>query len=443
MLSSWKSAWSWILGRHISEQLPERERREFRLTINTQVVLICVNLVMWFVPVPPEEHGVLHLASTLFLVELITAWLLLRNRYALAAKALTLFAMCVHLSLIAFGLTTQHAHFFYPVVSLLSLLIFRNQNRFVRAVFAVLPIIILIIHQSYFMVLGGEAYYGPRPEEFTFDQVVLDLIFSQFILLFIVYQFIHARDRAEATLELEHQKSERLLLNILPREVAEELKAKGAAEPRLYKSTTICFTDFKGFTQIAESLAPAELVGELDRCFSYFDNLMSRHNLEKLKTIGDSYMFAGGIPVENRTHAVDCILAAIEIQAFMNQMKDIKERQGLPYWELRLGIHSGDLVAGVIGEKKFAYDVWSDTVNTASRCESSGVPGRINISAETYELVKDFFECEYRGAIEAKNKGKIEMYFVIGLRPELQSGGEERLPNEEFQRRYTELSQRS
>jgi adenylate cyclase len=132
-------------------------------------------------------------------------------------------------------------------------------------------------------------------------------------------------------------------------------------------------------------------------------------------------------------------MAALEIQAFMNQMKEIKAAQNLPYWQLRLGIHSGDLVAGVIGERKFAYDVWSDTVNTASRCESSGESGKINISGATFELVKDFFTCEYRGAIQAKNKGQIDMYFVQGLLPEVQRPGHDRAPNSEFEKRYQKL----
>jgi class 3 adenylate cyclase len=189
-------------------------------------------------------------------------------------------------------------------------------------------------------------------------------------------------------------------------------------------------------------MAPAQLVDELDKCFSYFDNLMDRYNLEKLKTIGDSYMFAGGVPVENPTHAIDCVMAALEIQSFMSQMREIKSSQNLPYWQLRLGIHSGELVAGVIGEKKFQYDVWSDTVNTASRCESSGLPEKINISESTYNLVKDFFSCEFRGPVKAKNKGEINMYLVTGLRPELHRPGEARIPNEEFKQRYNALRQR-
>ncbi|MCE9501980.1 MAG: adenylate/guanylate cyclase domain-containing protein, partial [Leptospira sp.] len=190
--------------------------------------------------------------------------------------------------------------------------------------------------------------------------------------------------------------SDRLLLKILPEAVTKELKTKGRSEPVHFDSATVLFTDFQGFTKVAESMLPVELIGELDKCFSYFDSLMDRYNLEKLKTIGDSYMCAGGIPVQNRTHPVDAILAALEIQSFMNQMKEIKASRNLDYWELRVGIHTGPLVAGVIGEKKFAYDIWGDTVNTASRMESSGVVGKINISGETFEKIKNFFDCEYR-----------------------------------------------
>ena len=145
-------------------------------------------------------------------------------------------------------------------------------------------------------------------------------------------------------------------------------------------------------------------------------------------------MCAGGIPKKNRTHAIDAVLAALEIQNFMNQMKEIKEIIGLPYWELRLGIHTGSLVAGVIGEKKFAYDVWGDTVNTASRMESSGTPGRINISGATYEIVKDFFICEYRGRVNAKNKGEVDMYYVLGIKEEMVS--DSNVPNGLFWEQY-------
>ena len=231
-----------------------------------------------------------------------------------------------------------------------------------------------------------------------------------------------------------------MLLNILPAEIAEELKETGRTTPRRYESASVLFTDFQGFTLIAAHFPPEDLIAELDRCFSYFDQVCDHYGLEKLKTIGDAYMCAGGIPIANTTHAIDCVLAALEIQDFMNRMKSIKESQGLPYWELRLGIHSGPLVAGVIGERKFAYDVWGDTVNTASRLESTGVTGKVNISGATFELVREFFQCEYRGKVAAKHKGEVDMYFVQGLLPELCRPDESRVPNERFRTMYDRLA---
>lgn len=223
-------------------------------------------------------------------------------------------------------------------------------------------------------------------------------------------------NRLYAELDAEKHKSDQLLLNVLPVEIAEELKNNGKVEPVHYDCVSVLFTDFKGFTQLSENMTPRELVDELDYCFSYFDRVMDKYSMEKLKTIGDSYMCAAGIPKPRPTHAFDAVLAALEIQQFMDLRKKQKSQQNIAYWELRIGIHSGPILAGVIGNKKFAYDVWGDTVNTASRMESSGVPGNINISSATFELVKDFFECEYRGKIPAKNKGDLDMYLVRNLK---------------------------
>ncbi|MFN5425242.1 MAG: adenylate/guanylate cyclase domain-containing protein, partial [Bacteroidota bacterium] len=202
-------------------------------------------------------------------------------------------------------------------------------------------------------------------------------------------------------------------LNILPRETAEELKQTGTARSRQFDSVTILFSDFKNFTLASERMSPEELVNEIHRYFSYFDSIMEKYGLEKIKTIGDAYMCAGGIPDENTTHAADVIRAAIDMQQYVANLKKEKIAAGEIFFEVRIGIHTGPVVAGIVGTKKFAYDVWGDTVNLASRMESSGEVGRVNISATTYELVKDSIPCEYRGKVSAKNKGEIDMYFVV------------------------------
>ena len=213
-------------------------------------------------------------------------------------------------------------------------------------------------------------------------------------------------------IEKEREKSEELLINILPEETAAELKTNGHAAPQFFEAATVLFTDFVGFTQISEHLRADELVSNLDACFQSFDEIITNNGLEKIKTIGDSYMAACGLPSLDSDHAKKTIRAALEIIAFIDQWNRTKIEKGKEPWHIRVGIHSGPVVAGVVGRRKFAFDIWGDTVNTASRIEASGELGKINISGSTYELVKNDFECIYRGRIPAKNKGDIDMYFV-------------------------------
>ncbi len=210
------------------------------------------------------------------------------------------------------------------------------------------------------------------------------------------------------------RKSEELLLNILPGEVAEEIKTTGTAKTKSFTMVTVMFTDFKDFTNISEKVSAELLVDEIHACFSGFDKIIQKHKIEKIKTIGDAYLCASGLPVSNYTHAVDMINAAFEIHEFMANRKKEKEAKGEIPFELRIGIHTGPVVAGVVGVRKYAYDIWGDTVNVAARMEQNSEAGKINISGSTYDLVKDKFACSYRGKIEAKNKGEIDMYFVTG-----------------------------
>jgi len=250
-------------------------------------------------------------------------------------------------------------------------------------------------------------------------------------------------EEAKTLAEREFQKSEQLLLNILPKEVAKELKEQGYYEPRQYDSVCILFSDFANFTKITELLTPSELVRDLSVFFTQFDKIIEHYNLEKLKTIGDGYMCAAGIPHPKKTkngnyavaQAIDTILAGLEMLSFIELLGEFTKSIS---WNLRIGIHTGPLIAGVIGEKKFIYDVWGDTVNIASRMESSGSIGKINVSGTTKKLTEAFFDFEYRGKILAKNKGKIEMYYVMGIKKEL-AGKTNLIPSEKFWNLYNEL----
>ncbi len=252
------------------------------------------------------------------------------------------------------------------------------------------------------------------------------------------YNFAKQRYRLEGiinkrTEELlrEKDRTEQLLANVLPKDTADEIKSTGKAKKKKFQMVTVLFSDIQGFTRIAESLNPEVLIDQLDHFFFYFDSVVEKYNIEKIKTIGDAYMCAGGIPEKNRTNPVEVILAAMEMQQYMVKLRKDLMSKNLPVWDIRIGIHTGSVIAGVIGHKKLSYDIWGDTVNTASRMESSGEAGKINISGSTYELVKDFFICEYRGKMPVKYKGEIDMYFVEGIRPEL-TENDGVTPNKEF-----------
>lgn len=250
-----------------------------------------------------------------------------------------------------------------------------------------------------------------KNQKFAKNAILAGLILI-LIIAFIIFRNYLQKVKINKILDKQKDEIESLLLNILPSEIAEELQINGYATPRHYESVSVLFTDFKGFTNIAEGLSPNELVEILNTFFKAFDNIVVKYKLEKIKTIGDSYMCAGGIPTEDDSHIYNIIRAGLAMQEYVNEINLKREKAGEVPWNLRLGIHTGPLIAGVVGIKKYAYDIWGDTVNIASRMESSGEIGKVNISEATYQMIKNKFVCHPRGKISAKNKGEIYMYFV-------------------------------
>ncbi len=248
-------------------------------------------------------------------------------------------------------------------------------------------------------------------QRFVKKALLVGLLLLFFIVL-IVYRNYRNKIKINKILDSQNAQIEHLLLNILPSAVAEELQKNGTATPRYYEKASVLFTDFKGFTKLSENLSPQEVVTELDSCFMAFDDIIEKYELEKIKTIGDSYMCAGGIPIENDAHYTNIIKASLEMQEYILSRNAKRKEMNLPEWVIRIGINTGPVVAGVVGKKKYAYDIWGSTVNVASRMESNGEPGRVNISAATYDLIKDKYNCTYRGKVFAKNIGEIDMYFV-------------------------------
>jgi len=250
-----------------------------------------------------------------------------------------------------------------------------------------------------------------KRQQFAKNAFLIGLVLAFTIALLILRNYL-IKVKTHKILDRQKNEIEGLLLNILPKEVANELQVNGHATPRHYDSVSVMFTDFKSFTIIADNMSPDELVAELDACFIAFDGIIEKYGLEKIKTIGDSYMCAGGIPTHDDQHVLKMVKAGLEIQDYVAQNNERRENKGQAPWSIRIGIHVGPIVAGVVGKKKYAYDIWGSTVNIASRMESNGEPGRVNISHATYEMIKEHYVCSHRGKISAKNIGEVDMYFI-------------------------------
>jgi adenylate cyclase len=274
-----------------------------------------------------------------------------------------------------------------------------------------------------------------------FTLIALVFLFLLIVLTIVIYRNYHYAlerfklesiiNRRTEELVKEKEKTDNLLARVLPRETATELKETGKVNTQKFNIATVLFSDIQGFTKITDELNPENLIDQLDKFFLYFDSVVDKYKIEKIKTIGDAYMCAGGIPHKNRTNPVEVVLAALEMMYFMREI-NLQHNPGQDLWDLRIGIDTGPVIAGVVGRNKLSYDIWGSTVNTASRMESSGEVGKINISGNTYIFVQDYFLCTYRGKMPIKNKGDIEMYFVEGIKPSLSNNLDIFRPNIEF-----------
>ena len=268
------------------------------------------------------------------------------------------------------------------------------------SILACLTLIVTVLLQS-----NINAHYD---EVDPYLSQVVNISITGFICLALIWSLSVLIDRSEESLMAEQKKSDDLLHNILPVNVAKDLKETGRTMPQRHKNVTILFTDFKGFTELVASISEITLVSELNDIFGRFDEIVEEAGVEKIETIGDAYVAACGLEEEITEYAINCITAAQQMLYYLEE----RNRKHEIKWRMRVGIHSGPIVAGVVGKKKFRYDLFGDTINTASRMESSGEPGKINISEPTFQLVKNDIDCEYRGRIHAKGKGEMEMYFV-------------------------------
>ncbi|MEO1149042.1 MAG: adenylate/guanylate cyclase domain-containing protein [Cyanobacteria bacterium J06638_22] len=403
----------------IPDNIPKdvESQRKAKLTVGVLLIVAYFNLNYIVISYLIHYPGGLLSQIPLFIVSIVS---LLLYKYKFPPKIIypVYFSFCsVAIAITVFYSGGYHSILFPWLAStpIVAVLVWSKKH-------SVFSLFVVLVLELVFFYLYQSDYDFPNQIDPSIQKIFylacnLGLVL---ILYWIAIVFENAKDSALESLQernhelaIEKQKSEDLLLNILPTKVAEELKEKGSSEAKLFADVTIMFIDFVGFTNITEQMGPRELVSEIDYCFKNFDVIISKFGLEKIKTVGDAYIAAGGLPERSDSHALDIVKAAIAICEFMEEYQEQRLEKEAVYFEHRIGIHSGSVVAGIVGIKKFAYDIWGDAVNTAARMEQSSEPGRINISKATYDLVKDHFEFQHRGKVQAKNKGTLDMYFLL------------------------------
>ena len=404
------SAWSDFLSNAFgfSEESVETQTQK-RLSIELAVFAfisgIGYNLTYGYLIYPEKNY--VSIASLVFFILAIAFYYFTKNYEAYKIIILSIFIIFGLIAQVSLGgFVDGSGVVLCTILPALGALLFGDFK--LARIFFYLFIVACIAAGVWEYLYGMEAYRFPKYISLIF--FVANFVSIGAICFFLVQSFYSKMTESQKELSLEKEKSESLLLNILPPSISEELKNGGEAKARGYASASVIFVDIVGFSKMSKLLTPGELVLQLDTYFRVFDDIMDKHNIEKIKTIGDAYLAVAGIPEESFTHASDAIAAAIDMQksvAIINKQGIIRQ----PF-QLRIGIHSGPLITGVVGKKKFTYDIWGDTVNIAARMEQHGEAGQINISESTYNLVQHKFKCTARGKISAKNVGELEMYFV-------------------------------
>lgn len=380
------------------------EKRYLRVTNIASLLGVLFNAIWMFLTIYLSEAALIY-GSNAFLGLMFLLVLVLNKKGWRVAASMWL-AISAYISVLLFlyllgyssGLTS-----IYFLIIILPYMTFPRKARVLAHSFSLLTCLTLIATVLLQSTINAH-YEGVD----SYLSEVVNISITGLICLTLIWSLSVLIDRSEDSLQAEQKKSDDLLHNILPTSIARDLKESGKTIPKRHKNVTILFTDFEGFTELVESIPAITLVKELNDIFGRFDDIMEETEVEKIETIGDAYMAACGLDEKITNHAAKCITAAQKMLDYLeerNMKNEIK-------WRMRVGIHSGPIVAGVVGKKKFSYDLFGDTINTASRMESSGEPGKINISGSTFQLVKNDVDLDYRGRIHAKGKGEMEMYFV-------------------------------
>jgi adenylate cyclase len=412
--ATWIARGTALLARIGSDARDDEELRQKKALLVVLAVLILPVSVVWGslylgfgspVGVVPYVYFAVSLAS------LVVFALTRRFELLLVTQLLDILLTTTAGQMLVGGFLASGGVGLWGILAPLGALVFLEVRQAVRWFGAFLVVFLLT-------GLVGEVWFSDAdlPAWFTTTMLALNVVGAASVAFMLMASFAHQRNAALTALRAEQEKSEALLLNVLPRPIAERLKAATQTIADHFAAASIVFADVVDFTPLAQRLAPAEMVGILDQLFSRFDALVERHGLEKIKTIGDCYMAAAGVPNPRPYHARSAALLALE----MRDALATSAVAGQPGIELRIGINSGPVVAGVIGTKRFLYDLWGDAVNTASRMESHGTPGEIQITRATYELLKDEFVCRRRGTIFVKGKGQMETWYLVGPRSDQQ-----------------------